>query len=789
MLKRPLLILCLVVSATVAMPLAWLGWQARAELSGEAVLPGLSQPARVESDALGVPSIRASDRNDAMRVLGYLHARDRFFQMDLMRRKSAGRLAEIFGSTAVELDKRQRVYGFEQVARKVVENLPTDQARLLTAYTAGVNAWLARETVPPPELLALHVAPEAWRPEDSLLVALGMFQTLNGQEQDERMLTVMEHALPADLTAFLTPDQGPYTSTLTGGGDSHRPLRPLPLQAWTDLLAKSSSLALAQAGSVDPDQLIAGSNNWAVAGTRTRDGRAIVANDMHLPLGIPNIWYRAAWRYAGRELTGLTLPGLPMLVTGSNGRIAWGFTNIDADLLDLVRLELNPDNPDQYRTADGWRSFETRRETLRVKGGEDITLELKQTVWGPVAAAPLLGQPVALHWTALDAAAVDLNLSGMDGVDTLEQAMALFNRTGAPPQNVALADKDGHIAWTYMGRFPLRQGFDGAVSRSWSDGAVGWDGFIPSNELPRVIDPPAGYLATANNRTLGKGYPHVIGHNYANGYRAWRINERMKSLSRATEADMLDVQLDTRSELFDFYRDLALELLGEEEEPLLRQAQVAISAWNGRMDADSRGIPLLIGYRKKLAETVFAPVITRGRRLDPQFNYAWREMEAPLRDLLSARDARTLPNPRYGDWRGLMRQTLLDSARELQARFPDIPLDQLTWGRANRIVVRHPFSTKLPGPLADWLNMEAFDSPGCAGFCVRVSTDAHGASERMAISPNHPEDGILHMPGGQSGHPLSSHYRDQQTAWRDGKPLPFMPGPSRARLDLMPAGE
>jgi len=527
-----------------------------------------------------------------------------------------------------------------------------------------------------------------------------------------------------------------------------------------------------------------------VAGSRTRDGRAIVANDMHLPLGVPNVWYRAVLRYADKTMAGLTLPGLPMLVVGSNGRVAWGYTNIDADLLDLVTLESNPANPEaQYRTPSGWQDYARRVERIRVRGGADAVMELKSTIWGPVAPAPLLGHPVAIRWTALDAGAVDLGLVEMDRAETLEQAVDVLNDAGGPPQNVVLADDAGRIGWTYMGRFPKRVGIDGAVSRSWADGTMGWDGHIPPRELPRVLDPAAGYLATANNRTLGKGYPHVIGHDYSHAYRAFRIGERLRVLRAATEADMLALQLDTRSEPFDFYRDLALDVVLDEEaasEPLLGEARAAIAAWNGRMDADSLGMPLLSRFRKKLAETVFAPVVARARQLDPNFNYAWREMETPLRALVRARDDRSLPDRRHGDWRELLRRVLRDTAEELRARYPDVALSRLPWGRVNRIVIRHPMSRALPPTLAAWLDMEPFDGAGCAGFCVRVLSDPHGATERMAVSPNHPEDAILHMPGGQSGNPWSAHYRDQQAVWREGGYLPFLPGEPRALLRLSP---
>jgi penicillin amidase len=745
-------------------------------LDGELALTGLSAEVAVEADELGVPSIRAANRDDALTALGMLHARDRLFQLELMRRKGAGRLAEVFGAGALPLDRQQRGYRFEAAAGAIVAALPEDQRKALTAYVNGVNGWLALGRPLPPEFIALGVEPEPWRPEDSILVALGMFQTLNSQEQDERMLTVMEQALPAELVKFLTPDTDSYATVLVGGENSRRPATEIPVDAWASL----GSSATVVAGGVDALNSVAGSNNWAVSGARSRDGRAMVANDMHLNLGVPNIWYRAQWRYGTVSVAGLTLPGLPLLVTGSNGHVAWGYTNVDADVLDLVELEIDPQHPNRYRTPDGWREFEQHAEVIKVKDGDDELLPVRATLWGPVSPTPLLGKPVAVRWTALDAGAVDLGLLGLLETATLEDSMAVMNRSGGPNQNAALADDRGRIGWTVMGRFPLRRGLDGSVSRAWGDGTNGWDGFIPAAELPRLLDPPQGYLATANNRTVGAGYPHVIAHNQANGYRAFRISEGLRELPRAGEADLLRLQIDTTSTFFEFYRDLAVNAVGQGSE-----IGRYLTAWNGRMDGGSVGIPLLWIFRDKLAETVFSPVVRRCRELDPRFGYYWREMETPLRKLLTARVPQTLPVASDGDWERLIRRVLADSAADLHRRFPDLPLDRITWGQFNKTPIQHPFSRKLPA-LARWLDMPAVDNGGCSGFCVRIIGREHGATERMVVSPNHPEDGILHMPGGQSGHPLSANYRDQQGAWRDGQALPFLSGKPVHRLRLVP---
>lgn len=764
-----------------------LGWRFAGSLprqDGSVWLPDLQAEVRVAADSLGIPTIRAASRADAYRVLGFLHARDRLFQMDLARRKSAGRLAEVFGGRALDLDIRQRHYQAESAARAILRALPADQREILSAYAEGVNAAMESPRERPFEMLVLGYRPDPWRPEDSLLVAFGMFQMLTTQERDERMLTVMNRVLPPEVVAFLTPDTDRYAVPLLGGRNSRRPPRPTPAAAIRRLLREESEPPLAAA--VDPDIGILGSNQWAVAGSKTRDGRAIVANDMHLDLGIPNIWYRAQIRYGESQFSGVTLPGLPLPVAGTNGHVAWGFTNVDSDVADLVRIDLDPSDSGQYRTPDGWRPLQRSVETIAVKNGDPQSIEVRATVWGPLLPEPLLEQPVALRWTALDPSGLNLKLLDIDRAENLEQAIAVMNRSGIPPQNVALADDRGHIAWTYAGHFPKRRGFDGSVALSWADGGNGWEGYLPPGELPRLVDPPAGFLATANNRTLGADYPHVVGHNFSHSYRAFRIHQRLSALQGIAESDMLQLQLDTESEFFSFYRQLILALAPDTvADPDLRDAATAAAAWNGRVDADSLGIPLLVEFRKHLMQSVFGPLLARCRRADAQFHFGWREAETPLRALLTDRSEETVPDRRFSGWDEFLRDALKSTVRRLKAEYRVERLDQLSWGRVNRVTVRHPF-----GRIASWLSpvldMPELGSAGCSGHCVRVLSADKGASERFVISPARPGDGIFHMPGGQSGHPLSPHYRDQQQAWAAGRALPFAAGATRHELIFHP---
>ncbi|MGR8930040.1 MAG: penicillin acylase family protein [Gammaproteobacteria bacterium] len=753
---------------------------------GNVPLPGLSAAAIVKSDAFGVPFVTANSRVDAYRILGFLHARDRLFQMELMRRKSAGRLSELFGSSAVKMDRIQRGYQMAVVARKVVEHLPVTQRRVLQAYVQGVNAYIDQTPVLAPEFLALRHYPEAWTPEDSVLVILGMFQTLNGQEQDERMVTVMEKMLPMDLVRFLTPDNDDYSTVLLGGNLPRRVSATVPAQSLAALREVETQFAR---NSVDADQVIAGSNNWVVAGRKTIDGRAIVANDMHLSLSVPNIWYRADLSYDHKHIFGVTLPGVPAIVVGGNDDVAWGFTNVTGDFVDLVRLELNPENINEYRTPQGWSSFEEHQEKIQVRDAADVELTVRNTVWGPVSERMLLGQPVAIKWIALDANAVDLGLLAMDEVRTAEQAMNVMNRAGAPPQNVVVADREGHIGWTYMGRFPSRVGFDGLDSRSWADGELGWQGYIPPDRLPRLMDPPEGFIVTANNRTLGRDFPFVIGHNWALGYRAFRIANLLRQHNNFTERDLLAIQLDTRSGVYDFYHRLVLSELENvsDKDATLVEAEQVLRAWDGHMDDNSIGAALLHEFRGHLASEVFAKVVGVCQTADPDFHYAWREMETPLRRLLTERPNGTLLSKYHDDWQQMIVQVLRQSVEDLMSRFPETPLMQLTWGEVNTMTVQHPFSHAAP-MLSTFLDMPSFAGDGCASVCVKVMGNKHSASERLVLAPLHPEDAIFHMPGGQSGHPLSGHYRDQEPLWQEGIASPMMPGGTQHVLTFSQAG-
>lgn len=783
-----------VLSLLLAAGAVFIGLKLRASLpvlEGKRELPGLALPVQVSADRYGIPTITAPSRPDALRALGYVTARDRLFQMDLLRRHSAGRLAEIFGKATLQSDITQRGLGFTRVATAIMAHLRPDEQQALQAYADGVNAFITQMDTPPFEFLLLGYRPTVWTAQDSILVVLNMFQTLTGDEDDERMLTIMETVLPPEVITFLTPDTDSYTTVLGGGSDSRRPMQPVPVKALAALRRSPApnNQQATQRLRVSTPPL--GSNNWAVDHSKTADGRAILANDMHMQLSVPNIWYRAVLHYGDVDIAGVLLPGAPIVVAGSNNHVAWGMTNLKSDVLDLVRLEINPANPEEYRTPGGWKRFDRTAEIIRIKGGRQIVQEVKRTIWGPVSPQPLLGYPVAIRWTALDPQAVNIGLLSMDAVTTLAQALDVINRFRGPPLNVLIADKHGRIAWTYSGRIPLRQGFDGSASKSWADDHTGWAGYIPPQALPRVLDPASGFLVTANNRTLGKDYPYVIGHNFAHSYRAYQISKRLREMHNITEQDMLRLQLDTTSHFYEFYQQLALAVLTETAmagEPHLAAAQQHIRDWHGRADVESVGFALLVQFRETLLADVFAPFLVQCQEVDAEFSYAWRNKETPLRILLSSRLPELLPDPiRYPTWDVFIRDKLAESLQQLRREYQVTSLQQLTWGRLNTAHIAHPLSKALP-ILGQVLNMPRQALPGCA-YCVRTTGPDWGAAERLVVSPGRHHDGIFQMPGGQSGHPLSPNYSDQHRFWVQGTPMPFLPGPTVHTLLLEPAAE
>ncbi|MGH6636099.1 MAG: penicillin acylase family protein [Gammaproteobacteria bacterium] len=749
---------------------------------------GLTAPVEVEFDALGIPRIQAQSRVDAFLALGFVTGRERLFQMDLQRRRAAGRLAEVFGAGLIESDRWYRVMGFEQVASAVLALLSQEQRAAVHAYAEGVNKAIAQFRALPFEFHLLRYAPEPWRPEDCLLVVLDMYAGLGfglEGERGKRAVTTMRGALPKEVADFLTPKGDQFTEKLFQTSDPRFAPAALPIKKLAMLLHEQNERS--RRTSLDFDEVLnRGSNAWVVGPSKTRDGRAIVANDMHLDLSVPNIWYRAELHYGNVWLAGLTLPGVPLIVIGSTQHIAWGFTGGGVDVADLVLVDVNPKNATEYTTKEGNRRFGERIESIRVHGAIAETVLVRTTQWGPILTEPLLGKPVAIRWTALDPSATNLDYMDLDGVRTVQEALRRFNRAGGPPLNALVADAEGNIGWTLTGRAPIRFGIDGLSAFSWANEDRGWRGYIPPENLPRVVNPRSGFVVNANQRMVDSRYPYVISHGYASGYRAYRIVERLRQMEKITESDMLGLQLDTQADFYRYYQDLALKVL---EVPEVRTQPDAatlgryLKAWDGRAEPHSLGLPLLVEFREALLEAVFSPILARCAEVDPKFQ--WNTADVALMQLVDAKHPDLLANrDDYPHWDAFIWAVLERSAKRIMDHYRVDSLADLTWGQTDETRIAHPLSGAIP-LLGHLLDMPRLPLPGCTK-CVRTARYA-GATERLVVSPGHGEDGILHMPGGQSGHPLSPHYRDQHLSWAQGVPVPLWAGAIQHRLIFEPA--
>jgi penicillin G amidase len=746
------------------------------QLDGQASLPGLSAEVTVERDGLGVPTIRASNRLDAARALGFLHGQERFFQMDLMRRKAAGELSELFGVVALDVDKEIRVHRLRDVARRTLASATPRDRAILEAYAAGVNAGLSALGEPPFEYLLIPQRPAPWTAEDSVLVPLAMFIELHNPDgQRELSLGVIHDVLPLPLAEFLTQSGTEWDAPLVG-----EPMATLPIpgpEVFDLRKEKTPPRPLPWSGFAEQRQP-RGSNNWAVAGTHTADGRAWLANDMHLGIAVPNTWYKAAMvlPHAGstRRVDGITLPGVPAFVVGSTGRIAWGFTNSYVNWHDLVIVETDPKDPEVYRTPQGPRRFEHHQEVIRIARAEPVTLEVRGTVWGPILFdKDHRGRPLAFAWTAHHPDAVNVGILDLEMAKNIDEAIAIAHRAGIPPQNFVVADADGRIAWTIIGKIPKRVGppdeIPGEIPTSWADGTRGWDGWLA--EVPKVVDPPSGRVWTANTRVVeGPELARVGDSGYWLGARARQIRDGLLALDKAKPEDLLAIQLDDRALFLNRWRQLLPE--GE-------MRDLVEKSWTGRASIDSAGYRLVKEFRREVRNRVFEAMVARCAAADERFDLGeLRQIEGPLWKLITERPAHLL-DPRYKSWDDLLRA----SADAVLASYQGEPLAERTWGERNTSRIRHPLSAALPAFAGRWLNMKPRPLPGDVDM-PRLQGPSFGSSERIVVSPGKEEAGYFHMPVGQSGHPLSPHYGDGHKAWEEGRPTPFLPGKTVHTLKL-----
>ncbi|MEZ5284733.1 MAG: penicillin acylase family protein [Vicinamibacterales bacterium] len=783
------------------------------QVDGTRQLPGLTAPVTVTRDALGVPTITGGSRVDVARALGFVHAQDRFFQMDLQRRQPAGELSALVGAAAVDVDAAMRVHRFRQVARAAYARTSPDWKAIVDAYAEGVNTGISALGAPPFEYLVLRATPEPWRPEDTILTVLAMFDSLQGRQAAfERTNQQLRDALPEPLFRFLTavgseweapaageavtrpPVPGPEVADLRARGP--HPAEPSRVAARTACASWPLRLVPAACQSSDEAAVI-GSNNWAVDAAHA-DGGALLANDMHLGISVPNIWYRASMVFPDpadalgtQRITGITLPGIPTLVVGSTGYVAWGFTNTGGDWSDLIRVDADPHDPGAYLTPDGPEPFEVATESIAVKGADPRPLTVRSTRWGPIVWTDVDGHAYAQHWVAHDPDVLASDLSQVERTRSVDELLVVSAGLGIPNQNLTMADRTGRVAWTIGGRIPKRYGLDGFTSESWADGTRGWDGYVAAVDYPRIVDPPGGRIWTANAAVVGGADLALIGDGgLSDGIRARIIRDRLLALPHARAPDMLAIQLDNQSLFLDRWRTLALDTVARAaaSAPADRQASRAGFArliettWDGHASPPSAAYRLVRTFRAAVVRRTMAFLTAPALARDPSFDYTRSpRAEGPVWQLVTARPPHLL-DPAFTSWDDLRIASVDAATAELAVDGGS--LADRTWGEVNRARITHPLSGAVPF-LSRWLDMPADPLPGDV-FTPRAHSPRTGPSERMVVSPGREESGILHMPVGQSAHPLSPHYADMHRAWVLGESVPFLPGPAAFTLTLTP---
>lgn len=803
MIKRIIIFLVFFSFFLITSTLAWLYSKvndALPLLNGQQTVMGLQEPVVIERDNQGIATIKAKNRIDIAIATGFIHAQERFFQMDLLRRNSAGELASLFGNLALKHDKSIRIHRFRERAKVIVRNLPNSQKELLSAYSRGVNKGLTSLGSRPFEYLLLQQEPTLWSEEDSILTIFSMYIDLQYPDgQRERSLGLMKAVLSADVYAFLNPKGSIWDAAID---NSHYKSSPLPANAWP-AASKASVYPSPTIVSHDKDLVtnryqsdeFPGSNSWAISGEISSTGSAMIANDMHLGIRVPNTWFRASFEYFTNnspvKITGATLPGTPNIVVGSNGNIAWGFTNSYGDYSDIIILNtINAGK--QYLTPSGIKDFNYQKQIIKVKDEQPVEFAIKETIWGPVIGENHQGQLLAYRWVAHDKEAVNITATELELAKSVKQAFNIAARSGIPSQNMVIGDRAGNIGWTIMGPIPKKVGYTGETPTAWHNGEHNWQGYLTPEQYPTIINPKNNRLWTANSRIVGGEMFHKLGNGgYALGARAKQIRDNLNAINAFDEKALLGIGLDDRALFLNRWKDFLLTKVLSETSVNKNKAFIKIREILSKekslvASVDSVNYRLVRSFRINTRDLVFSELNNTFSQLDDgyKFRSIRHQIETPLWRLVNEQPENFLMRP-LNSWEALFNQALKQTIEDMTTIGSNQKQDltDATWGQQNTTSIKHPLSDALPF-LGQWLNMPSKQLSGDS-YMPKIQGKSFGASERMVVSPGHEESGIFHMPTSQAGNPLSPYYGIGHSDWEEGKASPFLPGKTKYILTLL----
>jgi penicillin amidase len=790
------LLVVVVVAGVVAW---WFIYRPLPQLDGSISLPGLQKEVIVERDNWGVPHIRAASLADAVEAQGYVMAQDRLWQLDLMRRASRGQLSEIVGPLALKSDKQFRTFGFSRAAERDFAAMDKDSRGLMEAYARGVNVFIEQhQNSLPLEFSLLKYKPQPWQPTDSLVIAGYMYQTLTDTWERELNRAKVEERVGLDRSKDLFARDAPMDHFVVGDpdvpNDGSQASRVDPDDEDddddmpTDTVLKAAGRGVS--GVRTPETFVdvtsalwpsidgyleesqseirqgLGSNNWVVNGAHTATGKPLLANDTHLELSIPPIWYEIHLSAPGFNAKGFTLPGAPLIVIGHNDHIAWGFTNNGADVEDLYIETFDKDHPDFYLhkgpDRSSWHAAQVFDEVIHVKGQSDEHLRVVVTRHGPIVHREG-DKAYALRWTALEPGGLANTYSWLSRAQNWREFREIMKTVWGPGQNAVYADVDGNIGYVMAARVPIRKKGHGEIPVPGETDDYEWTGYIPFEQLPQALNPDSGLIVTANARVVGPSYKPYLTDRWEEPYRTARIHDLLHDKTDLRPIDMLKVETDTYSYPHAFLAD---QMSGaakkvQPKDPRARKLVDALKDWNGIADADSSLVSFLVMARRAALDLILEPYLGKDTNL-----YSWRST-AFLQKVLTDRPANWLP-PAYKNYDELLATTADRAVSMLVEQTKSERVDDWQWKELNSLDMLHPIGGQ--GFLRLLLSITGEPQSG-TGYSVRAATKRHGPSMRFIANLANWDDSILLLPAGESGQVGSGHYTDQFSYWHEGKPI------------------
>jgi penicillin amidase len=795
------------------------------QIDGEIQLEGLEGPVDIYRDQMGIPHIYASTQHDLFFAQGYVHAQDRFWQMDAWRHIGSGRLSEMFGSGQVETDTFLRTLGWRLTAEKEYAELDTESKAILDSYTEGVNAYLKDHDATALSLeyailglLSPDYKIDAWTPINSLTWGKAMAWDLRGNLGEEIERAVLLKTLTPEQVAELFPaypaDHPVIVNKIGEGTSAHAPLQSfvtssghrtafsasdIPKEALASLQHNASLLDLALGPAGDG----IGSNSWAISGSRTSSGMPLLANDPHLGIQMPSIWYQAhleckpvtdACPY---NVAGFTFAGVPGIIIGHNDRIAWAFTNVGPDVMDLYIERVNPDNPNQYEVNDEWVDFETRTETIRVVGGKALELTVRLTRHGPVISesyGPLKNENtdnnpefvpfkeragvelpeqyvIALKWTALAPSTPFKAIWGLDRAQNWDDFRQAAKNFHVPAQNLLYADVDGNIGYQMPGDIPMRANGDGTVPvPGWTD-EYEWTGFIPFEELPYTFNPPEGYIVTANNRCQPLDYPYLITRDWDYGFRAQRILDIIENAPDKIDiAYMQSIQGDSFDSNAPLFVPVLLNLGLKAATPDQAIALDMLSNWDYQDRADSAAAAVFNAFWRHLLQNIFDDEMPE-ERYYPEGGSRWNEIMRQIDDNSPWWDDKTTTNV-IETRDDILRKSFEQGVAEVEGMFGKDPV-KWNWGEMHASTFRNgTLGESGVGPIEALFNRGPFPTGGgesiinATGWSVKDGYETNWLpSMRMIVDLSDLNNSVTVHTTGQSGHAYHPHYDDMTPLW------------------------